>query len=1088
MHAHLAVYNEAGTALLGRLPEFAKFTVQEEFLGLGSLSIDYPKGATNSALLDLDSANLVPVIDGVEQDDWYLLEDDSDDPAATGKDSILTTVTGRGALAYFEDAEVYPWNYDPAGAEELPNGDPGPGSLLNKALVHDFADASPGTIMSTFIDRAKARGALQNITYDFTPTHDSNGTPWPVGYSISYPIGQDYTKVLQGFADAGWADFRMKKLVLQMYAPSTLLGLDRPTVTLRLGREVTSGPRRRSRRTVRNKLLVQGDEGALIEASALSPPPGQRRREGFDGRGGVTDVGTLRAVGQVEVGILMHPAEGFTLAYVPDAPGAPQPFIHYGLGDLIRYDQVRALDNTAYMPMRVRTIAREFTPAGQSNLSLELNDIIVEFEMRLARRIEAVLNGSTSNNRAPVPPTPGADKTIPQAPQGVTVESLAYVTKDGLTRTAATISWLPVLYNTDGTPYDDFGSYLVTIRLDGDEHWRAIRHTSETTLNISNLRPGGTIDVAVATQDFTGHVSAPTAVFDVVLADDATPPPVPSAPTITPYLGTLLIRWDGRGASGEYVAQGLKDAGGVLQPMADGGFHHVNVWMSQAVNFAITDPGVTKVGQIAGAPDSLVVTDLPVGQSFYFALTAVDRLGNESARGAISAPAVPEYVVAPDIADAAVTTAKVAVGAINAAAIADGAVTTAKILDAQIISAKIVDAAIVSAKIGDAAIVTAKVGDAAITTAKIADLAVQDAKIANLGVGKLTAGVLSVAVTLSGSISTAASGKRVVINSTGIRLYDAADTVSVALDTASGAGLFKGVILSGSSIGAVSITGATIQTASSGPRIILGPDTPDPYAKTNVGIVIVGNPANTQHARITDIAYTTYGTADENSAIRIAGGVAGAIPGEVVDGFLENQLIVFPRDDTDEQHLEAGSVGIDGLAQGVGIRVVRHVTSGGYMPGVFGFRMGPNFPIISAKYINGSAIGFESAGTVSCTYNVSTTAAHRASAFNTSISSMQAKEAFSDYDHLAVVKSVRSRKWRYKDGVVADTARFRHGPVAEDLPNELLVDVPDPFDGTKLAKSTDLAVMVGVLWGALHQAANDWEPRITALEEKGARK
>lgn len=72
----------------------------------------------------------------------------------------------------------------------------------------------------------------------------------------------------------------------------------------------------------------------------------------------------------------------------------------------------------------------------------------------------------------------------------------------------------------------------------------------------------------------------------------------------------------------------------------------------------------------------------------------------------------------------------------------------------------------------------------------IAALAVGNAQIADLDVGKLTAGTLIADVTIAGTIKTAATGKRVVIDSSGIKLKKpnppGADLTTAFFDTATG--------------------------------------------------------------------------------------------------------------------------------------------------------------------------------------------------------------------------------------------------------------------------------------------------------------
>ena len=63
---------------------------------------------------------------------------------------------------------------------------------------------------------------------------------------------------------------------------------------------------------------------------------------------------------------------------------------------------------------------------------------------------------------------------------------------------------------------------------------------------------------------------------------------------------------------------------------------------------------------------------------------------------------------------------EIANGAVTAAKLADGAVTTAKVADNTVTTAKVVDSAITTAKVADNAITTAKVADGSVTAAKLA--------------------------------------------------------------------------------------------------------------------------------------------------------------------------------------------------------------------------------------------------------------------------------------------------------------------------------------------------------------------------------
>jgi len=96
---------------------------------------------------------------------------------------------------------------------------------------------------------------------------------------------------------------------------------------------------------------------------------------------------------------------------------------------------------------------------------------------------------------------------------------------------------------------------------------------------------------------------------------------------------------------------------------------------------------------------------------------------------------------------------------IKTAHIADAAITSAKIANLAVGSAAIADGAITRAKLGTAAIGTAQIQDGAITNAKIANATIDDAKIASISANKITTGVLQ-GITL---ISDNNQGDRIVI-------------------------------------------------------------------------------------------------------------------------------------------------------------------------------------------------------------------------------------------------------------------------------------------------------------------------------------
>ena len=135
-------------------------------------------------------------------------------------------------------------------------------------------------------------------------------------------------------------------------------------------------------------------------------------------------------------------------------------------------------------------------------------------------------------------------------------------------------------------------------------------------------------------------------------------------------------------------------------------------------------------------------------------------------------------------------------------------------------------------------------------------LLIDDAHISDLTVSKLTSGTMTAAVIVGGSIQTAPSGRRVVLDATGLRQYNDAGVPQITLDNATGNATFAGALsaatgtfagylqaatgtfagslsaatgtftgaLSGNTITGATITGGTLQTDTSGDRVVISSD------------------------------------------------------------------------------------------------------------------------------------------------------------------------------------------------------------------------------------------------------------------------
>jgi hypothetical protein len=718
MGTDVRAFTRSGT-LIGFV-SWSTMSRQVEHNGPGTLTFDAPLSERgNATIIAADEPYLRVYEGGVEQPDWYMLDDDGDNLADAGGTARPVSIAARGVRCLLEWAVVYPQAYVPGGQV----------AGLDPSWV--FASATPGKIMLDLINAAKARGAIPQISVNFTATTDSSGNPWASVYSITYSAGTDLLEVLDKMCDAGWCDSRMVGLQLRLYNLDTTLAVDKPGSVLRNGQGVTDGPRKRTRRAIYSTLLGVGDEGAMVEVTSAPALGKYGRREGFEGRSGITDLGTLSAVTQESLNKQSDASESVTVVIDPAAPGQPVPMTDFLPGYYIRYDR-RRLNDSTLEPMRVQSIAWAIDSSGP-HISIELNDMWVDAQTRLTRRITALTGGSSANERVPQPTPPTDDTVAPLAPASVTVTpSVYYPQRNALLPTraavaAATISWPTVLLNTDGTDYKDAGSYIVSILLPSRSGtgWSAEQIARTNSTFISGFTFGEALQARVATQDSSGNRSDWTYSPSVTLTG-GTPGPIPQAPDpfLETRMGQVWATWNG-----------VDRTGAQLDPWVVGAEVHT----SATAGFTVSD--ATRQ-DLLGTQGTSVVPGRQLGVPTYVRLVLVDYLGN---RGTPS----------------------------NAVSV------TAT----QFVSADIFDGAIGSAKLADLVV----------TTAKIANLAVNDAKIASVSAGKITTGTLIADVLLGAQIRTATSGARVVVSNLGIQEFNALNQTVVNLDT-SGNATFSGSV------------------------------------------------------------------------------------------------------------------------------------------------------------------------------------------------------------------------------------------------------------------------------------------------------
>ena len=399
-----------------------------------------------------------------------------------------------------------------------------------------------------------------------------------------------------------------------------------------------------------------------------------------------------------------------------------------------------------------------------------------------------------------------------------------------------------------------------------------------TTDNKLYRSTGSTWTVAVPTVDLTGQIvdSQIATMTGNKLKDGAAPGTSPT-PTLQPGSGYILAKWsattnndpvtyevhistttdftptsgtnvtetpslfafirkDGAGAAlvygtTYYVKLIAKDLDGSASAGTQASSAMVNVTGGSGGDLAVNTitaanivAGTITASEIAAdtitanniAANAIGTSELNAGAVTAAKITAGTITTTEIATDTILAGNIAAGAIGADeIAANAVVAGKIAASAVTAGTIAAGAVTTATMTADTINGDRITTGTLTAGKITAGTITTDRMTANTINGDRIA---------ANtLVADKIAAGTLTANVTLSGNIRTADSGARVIVDETGVRLYNALDaTPTVNLDVTTGSGIFTGAVAASTlTASGNALLKGSIQTAEDGIRVVI---------------------------------------------------------------------------------------------------------------------------------------------------------------------------------------------------------------------------------------------------------------------------
>ncbi len=673
-------------------PDWSSISFTDVYNDLGTVSVEYAKGGVNADLLFSDRAEGALFDGSVEIPGTRFLVTQHSLDAVKEDENTVTLNCPLWVPTRMDESRVYP--------PEWP--DPVPAK-------HKFAAATPGEIMGILIQEAQGRQALGGLVTNFSSTQTSDGNPWDYDVTLELDSGESVVAVLESLVEMGVCDWLASGRELVLLNPGS--GADRTVgsdpVVLQHARDILDGPEKRDVGELLTSVLVKGDNGVFVEVLDETAEAVYGRLEGYISQSGVNDLGTLTVLGQSLLQRSSTPKLEFTheLALF-DEPG-PQPWVDYAVGDYLLRNLA---DGQLPAPFLVKQLSAKYTKNGKVTGQLVLGDKFDAADVALSRRIDALTNG-TSGTVAPAP-SPTDDPTVPQSPTGLLVTSAAYEAGQGRIYAAVEASWAAVTENTDNSQVTDLSGYQVRWRPQGDidvNPWQYVPQVTDTDASWSPVATSLSIYVQVRALDSNGNASDWSASVSHTTESDLEPPPVPTMPAISSYLGQLRIAWDGQGLASD----------GTTPIAMPPDLNVVRVHVSDTAGFTPSasthEDNLTQTG-------TAIATGLTYGTTYYVQLVAVDHSGNESAPSA-EVSGVPSQVVNVDL--------------------------------------------------GPDAVDQINVRDAAIGSAQIDSLAVNDAHIGSVSIGSLQGGTADFDIVVGGRIATSLTASdRVLFESTGLKMYD----------------------------------------------------------------------------------------------------------------------------------------------------------------------------------------------------------------------------------------------------------------------------------------------------------------------------
>ena len=615
LHARLVAYRPFGERI-GVLAEPVSFSASMLHNDDGAISIEYSLLSGDAQAFDRE------LTDGLE-----VAVEVSDGNGFKEPDNARFVITGRSGKT---DDRTKTITYS---GQSI-------GWLLSKAENNDsshliadgdnkgkrpFYSSNPGTILKTLLDENRQRGGVATgLTLGFDTAKDAAGRNWAKKYTLYYSLGTDLQTILDALVNGGGCDWRTSGRVLKLWnADSTALSRDlSESIVLQLARDISEAPFEESIADLASTILVEGDNNLLFRMDNPAAPTPWGKWESYSSQGGVSDKDTAQAFMQSTLDDAARVRGQYTRDLITSGVDN-LPLIDFHAGDWITAPTVSHGEK-----VRVQEIDLSMRQNEGLSASIALNDIKYDASVRQAKKIKGITGGAAlAGSESGTTVSTDHDHRVPKAPQGLVVQTDAYIGSDGFAHGLATIMWSAVTEATNDTAIE-ISNYAVEWKQHKDgAPWHAVGTTDKLQLGFGNLDCGTQIEVRVrAVPTYSDKLGDWSAVVVATVESDTTPCSVPSKPTVSSKLGVVAVHWDGKTA-----------AGAQMEP----DFDHIEV--GEGINAA----GMQVISATQSGQGDYVITGLTGVSQHSYALRSVDHAGNRSDWSAIASVTVAS-AVSPD--------------------------------------------------------------------------------------------------------------------------------------------------------------------------------------------------------------------------------------------------------------------------------------------------------------------------------------------------------------------------------------------------------------------------------------------------------